>query len=114
MTGSRAYDFALLDQDALRHGCGLGFIGEDSGFISGGGVIDVFCSFVHEFSDWPKLIIGLIVFAATFLLSLIATRALKKPDIENLRLMASGLGPLKGIVDKLLNILETMVSSSAS
>ncbi|MGO8805184.1 MAG: oligosaccharide flippase family protein [Candidatus Bathyarchaeia archaeon] len=65
-------------------------------------------------SDWPKLIIGLIVFAATFLLSLIATRALKKPDIENLRLMASGLGPLKGIVDKLLNILETMVSSSAS
>jgi stage V sporulation protein B len=63
-------------------------------------------------SDWPKLILGLVVFAAVFLLSVIATRALRKSDIDNLRLMASGLGPLKGIINKFLSLLERMVSAS--
>jgi O-antigen/teichoic acid export membrane protein len=65
-------------------------------------------------SDWPKLVLGLLVFAAVFLLTLIATRTLRKPDIDNLRLMASELGPLSGIINKILNILERMVNASSS
>jgi len=47
-------------------------------------------------------------------LTLIATRTLRKPDIDNLRLMASELGPLSGIINKILNILERMVNASSS
>jgi O-antigen/teichoic acid export membrane protein len=38
-------------------------------------------SFV-SLSDWPKLALGIVVFAAVFLLAIIATRTLKKPDID--------------------------------
>jgi O-antigen/teichoic acid export membrane protein len=70
-------------------------------------------SFV-DLSHWPKLIIGLLVFAAVLFLTLVATRSIKKPDIDNLRLMASETGPLKGIIDRILNILEKLVSNSTS
>ncbi len=70
-------------------------------------------SFVSS-SDWPKLILGLLVFVVVFFSSLIAIRALRKSDIDALRLMASGLGPLTGIINKMLNILERMVSASPS
>jgi O-antigen/teichoic acid export membrane protein len=70
-----------------------------------------FVSFV-SLSSWPKLIIGLAVFAAAFLLSVTATRALKKPDIDALRLMTSSLGPLSGIINKVLNVIERLVSLS--
>ena len=65
-------------------------------------------------SKWPQLILGLLVFAAAFLLSVIAVRALRKPDIEGLRLMASGLGPLSGVINKLLNVLERFASQSTA
>ena len=68
-------------------------------------------SFV-SLSSWPKLIIGLAVFAAAFLLSVIATRVLSKPDIDNLRLMTSELGPFSSVINKILNVLERMVSLS--
>jgi O-antigen/teichoic acid export membrane protein len=63
-------------------------------------------------NHWFKLILGLVVFAAVFILILIAIRALKKPDLENLRLMASELGPLTGVTNRILNILERLVNAS--
>jgi O-antigen/teichoic acid export membrane protein len=68
-------------------------------------------SFV-SLSSWPKLIIGLAVFAAGFLLSVTATRALRKSDIDTLRLMTSSLGPFSSVTSKILNILERLVSLS--
>jgi O-antigen/teichoic acid export membrane protein len=68
-------------------------------------------SFV-SLSSWPKLIIGLAVFGAGFLLSVTATRALRKSDIDALRLMTSSLGPLTSITNKILNVLERLVSLS--
>lgn len=68
-------------------------------------------SFV-SLSSWPKLMIGLVVFAAAFLLSVIVSRAIRKPDIDALRLMTSELGPLSSITNKILKILEKLVSLS--
>jgi O-antigen/teichoic acid export membrane protein len=66
-------------------------------------------SFV-SLSSWLRLILGLAVFAVAFLLIVIATRTLRKPDIDTLRLMTDELGPLKGIIDKILKILERLIS----
>jgi O-antigen/teichoic acid export membrane protein len=68
-------------------------------------------SFVN-LSSWPKLIIGLAVFAASFLLSVTATRTLKKPDIDALRLILSDLGPLSSVTDKILKVLERLMNLS--
>jgi O-antigen/teichoic acid export membrane protein len=68
-------------------------------------------SFV-SLGSWPKLVLGLAVFAAGFLLSVIATRAVTKSDIDALRLMGSELGPLSSIINKILNFLERLVSLS--
>ncbi len=73
-----------------------------------GGIAYIAVSLV-SLSSWPKLIIGLTVFSATLLLSLTAIRALRKPDIDNLRLMTRELGPLGNITNKILNVLERMI-----
>ena len=78
-----------------------------------GGIAYLAVSFVN-LSSWPKLIIGLIVFSAAFLLTVIATRALKKTDIDNLRLMTSEFGPLSKAINKILNAVETMVNLSTA
>jgi O-antigen/teichoic acid export membrane protein len=74
------------------------------------GAVAYFAVSFLSLSSWPKLILGLLVFAAGFLLSVLATRALRKPDIDSLRLMASELGPLSGVTNKILNVLERLVS----
>jgi O-antigen/teichoic acid export membrane protein len=76
-----------------------------------GGLAYFAVSFV-SLSSWPKLIIGLAVFSAAFLLSAIAIRVLRKPDIDNLRLMTSEFGPLSIVINKILNVVERMVSLS--
>jgi peptidoglycan biosynthesis protein MviN/MurJ (putative lipid II flippase) len=78
------------------------------------GALAYFAVSFLSLSSWPKLVLGVIVFAAGFLLSVIATRALRKPDIDGLRLMASELGPLSGITEKVLNVLERLVSLSTA
>jgi O-antigen/teichoic acid export membrane protein len=77
----------------------------------GGGLAFLTDSYL-DLGDWTKLILGLIVFAAGLLLGLIATRALRKPDIENLRSMASGLGPLSGPTNKVLDVLSKLFAGS--
>jgi O-antigen/teichoic acid export membrane protein len=74
------------------------------------GALAYFAVSFLSLSSWPKLILGLLVFVAGFLLSVVATRALRKPDIDSLRLMASELGSISGIINKILNVLERLVS----
>jgi O-antigen/teichoic acid export membrane protein len=73
-----------------------------------GVIVFIFVSLVG-LSSWSELILGLLIFAASFLLSVLATRALRKPDIDNLRMMNSGLGFISGIINKILNVLEKLV-----
>jgi len=79
--------------------------------VASGAIAYYALSFVR-LSSWPKLILGLAVFAAAFLLTLIATRTLRKPDIDNLRSMTNELGPLTNIIDKILKILERLMNLS--
>ncbi len=76
-----------------------------------GGVAYFAVSFV-SLSSWPKLIIGLAVFSAALLLCTIATRTLRKSDIDNLRLMTSEFGPFSGVINKILNAVERLVNLS--
>jgi O-antigen/teichoic acid export membrane protein len=76
------------------------------------GALAYFAVSFLSLSSWPRLIMGLAVFAAGFLLSVIATRALRKPDIDALKSMTSELGPISGIINKILNVLERLVSFS--
>jgi len=76
------------------------------------GALAYFAVSFLSLSSWPSLIVGLIVFAAGFLLSVIATRALRKTDIDGLRLMASELGPLTGTANKILNAVEKLLNIS--
>jgi O-antigen/teichoic acid export membrane protein len=76
------------------------------------GVLAYFAVSFVSLSSWPKLIVGLAVFAAGFLLSVTATRAIKKPDIDALRLILSDLGPLSSITNKILKVLERLMSLS--
>jgi O-antigen/teichoic acid export membrane protein len=74
------------------------------------GAVAYFAVSFVSLSSWPKLILGVIVFAASLLLSVTATRTIRKPDIDALRLMTSDMGPLSSITDKILNVLERLVS----
>jgi O-antigen/teichoic acid export membrane protein len=79
-----------------------------SSAVSGG--LAYFAVSFLSLSSWPKLIIGLAVFSAAFLLIAIAIRVLRKTDIDNLRLMTNELGPLSNVINKILNVVERMLS----
>ena len=68
-------------------------------------------SFV-SLSSWPKLILGLGVFAAAFLLTVIVTQTLRKPVIDNLRLMTTELCLITSIIDKILKVIERLMNLS--
>ena len=76
------------------------------------GVLAYFAVSFVSLSSWPKLILGLAVFAAGFLLSVTATHTLRKSDIDALKLMTSDLGPLSSIINRILKVLERLVSLS--
>ena len=59
--------------------------------------------------SWPKLGIGLLVFTAGFVLSAIGVGAIKKPDMDTLKLMTSGLGPISKLVNVILRALERLM-----
>ncbi|PVX26228.1 MAG: hypothetical protein CW716_06480 [Candidatus Bathyarchaeum sp.] len=57
-----------------------------------------------------ELIIGVIVFVLVFLFSVLLTRAINESDMYNLKTMTSGLGPLSKIINKLLMLIEKLMS----
>ena len=78
------------------------------------GAVTYFAVSFLSLSSWPKLIVGLVIFMASFLASAIALRPIGKPDIDALRLMTGGLGPFSRIINKLLNLLERLVTFSVA
>jgi O-antigen/teichoic acid export membrane protein len=61
------------------------------------------------FSDWIRLIIGLVFFTIVFAAAALLTRTLNKGDLENLRAMTSGLGPISKTINRILNLLEKTI-----
>jgi O-antigen/teichoic acid export membrane protein len=66
-----------------------------------------------NFSNWTTLIVGAVVFLFSFVLAVLLTRAIGRSDINNLRAMLGGLGPLRRpigffvtVIEKLMNILR--------
>jgi len=73
------------------------------------GVLTYAAIFELSFSSWIKLLVGTIIYIIIVVLALLLTRAIKKPDIDNLKLMIGGLGALGAKVNKLLNLIERIM-----
>jgi O-antigen/teichoic acid export membrane protein len=63
-----------------------------------------------RFSSWITLIIGILVFLPVSILAILLTRAIDRFDINNLREMLSTLGPLSGLINYLLNVVEKIMN----
>jgi O-antigen/teichoic acid export membrane protein len=61
------------------------------------------------FSSLINLLIGVIVFAAVLLPSILLTRTINQSDIENLRTMITSLGPINRILSPALNMIEKLL-----
>jgi O-antigen/teichoic acid export membrane protein len=61
---------------------------------------------------WTKLAIGGMIFLVTYLTSAPLIQAVNQTDINNLREMVSGLGPLSSIFNLLLNFMEKLIPTS--
>jgi O-antigen/teichoic acid export membrane protein len=63
------------------------------------------------FSSWICLIIGLVFFTIVFAAATLLTRTINKADIENLRGMTSELGPVGKTVNRILNLMEKIMTT---
>ena len=61
-----------------------------------------------SYTEWIELTIGMVAFAATYLITAPALRAINKSDIDNLKTMFSGLGTLSKIINIPLNAMEKL------
>jgi O-antigen/teichoic acid export membrane protein len=66
-----------------------------------------------SFASWIRLLIGVVIFLPVFITVVLLMRTINRQDINNLREMLSGLGPLQrpfnlflGIIEKLMAILR--------
>jgi O-antigen/teichoic acid export membrane protein len=64
---------------------------------------------ILPFSSWICLIIGLVFFIVVFAVVALLTRTVNKGDLENLRGMTSGLGPIGKAINRILNLLEKIM-----
>ena len=64
-----------------------------------------------SFSSWIQLILGVLIFVLVLIPAILFTRAVTRSDLNNLRIMVSELGPLGGIVVKILNLIEKLMSA---
>ena len=62
------------------------------------------------FASWIRLLIGAAVFILSFITVALLTRTITKTEINNLRAMTSGFGIFTGILNKLLNLLEKLIT----
>jgi O-antigen/teichoic acid export membrane protein len=63
-----------------------------------------------DFASWIRLIIGVVFFLVVFVLVALLTRTVSRSDVDNLRAMVSELGFLRRIVNRLLNIIEEIMT----
>ncbi len=64
-----------------------------------------------NFGDWISLFVGAAFFLVIFVLAILLTRAIKKSDIDNLRLMMGGIGPLGRLFNLVLKMLEKIINT---
>jgi O-antigen/teichoic acid export membrane protein len=62
------------------------------------------------FASWINLLLGIIIFILILVPTMIVTRSITRSDLSNLRLMAGGLGGLSGLINKVLNLIEKMIT----
>jgi len=73
-------------------------------------VLTYFTASQIGFASWGQLIIGVLIFVLVLIPAMVLSRAVTRSDLSNLRLMSSGLGTLTGIVDKILNTIEKLMT----
>jgi O-antigen/teichoic acid export membrane protein len=64
------------------------------------------------FSSWIRLILGVIVFAFILVPVVVLTRTINRSDIANIRSMFSSLGPIGGLVNKILSLFEKLMGTA--
>ena len=63
------------------------------------------------FSSWIRLILGIVFFAFVFVAAALLTQTINKYDVENLRVMVSGLDIVGKIFNRVLNIIEKLMKT---
>jgi O-antigen/teichoic acid export membrane protein len=63
----------------------------------------------NSFASWVQLILGLVVFTVILVPVMILTKGILRSDINNLKLMLSGLGLLSSIIGKMLAFIEKIM-----
>ena len=63
------------------------------------------------FASWIRLIIGVSIFMIILVPAMLLTKAITRPDIDNLRSMTSSLGPVSNLLDSILNLIEKLMTT---
>jgi Membrane protein involved in the export of O-antigen and teichoic acid len=63
-----------------------------------------------SFTRWIELLLGACIFIVVLLPLMLLSRSITRSDIANLRFMAKGLGSLSGIIDKILTLIERLIT----
>jgi O-antigen/teichoic acid export membrane protein len=63
------------------------------------------------FASWIRLIIGVVLFLLILITAILLTRAITRSDIDNIRAMVSGLGPIGKTVNTFLNLIEKIMTA---
>jgi O-antigen/teichoic acid export membrane protein len=63
------------------------------------------------FASWIRLIIGVMVFVLILIPTMLFTRAITRSDLNNLRIMIAGLGPLGKLIGKIFNVIEKIMTA---
>jgi O-antigen/teichoic acid export membrane protein len=66
---------------------------------------------LNALSSLIQLIIGVVVFTPTYIIAAIVTKTFDIADIRNLRDMLTALGPLRPILNIILNLIEKMMTT---
>jgi len=60
------------------------------------------------YADWMELCVGILVFSTAYLIAAPILGAINKSDINNLKIMFSGLGIISKIINIPLNVMERL------
>lgn len=64
-----------------------------------------------SFSSWIELVLGVIIFAVVFVPSALLTKSVTRSDVANLRGMTTGLGAVGKLLNKILSIIEKLMTT---
>jgi stage V sporulation protein B len=61
-------------------------------------------------ASWILLLLGVIIFVMILVPALLLTKAITRSDVGNLRFMLGGLGVFGGLINRVLNLIEKLMS----